>query len=892
MMNLAQVRISALNCLLIAVLIGCGSETSSEDAASSSSSNFVNSPSNNDIDAVFEPRMIDFTYQPKYLFSRWDYGQIVEEQMLNGSGDILFPQKQVIERGNLKIAVANIVDPDGIGRVLLGFNQAERAMVVCEQYCPSPFSFYQTGINPFNFNQTPGNITLQVWVEDLNGNLTAIDSQQVNWIPQSVVIGSSQRTESGEVTLSWHKLDKALRYNVYLSSMLISDVRLIDSLPDSQKAIALTATDWMFSELEPRKSYYAKVTAVDGSGESAFSENVLLTATDIVLPLAVSDTFSGLKRQPLSGNVLENDQDFGLGPLTVQTPALVQPKNGDLALFSDGSFTYSPRNGFFGNDTFVYIVTNIQGATAQAVVNLVIVKDNQAPIAISNNYATAIDSLLEVTGLGLLGNDIDFDGDDISINTIPIKNVQNGILTLNNDGSFSYLPNNGFVGEDSFEYEVRDGKGGISSANVSIKVERILTNIPPVAFNDSFETSEDMMLNAQSPGILVNDYDGVIGTGNVVTDPSLYSQISILQPSENGTTILTEEGAFQYIPNENFYGQDAFVYEITDLDGETAKALVLLTINSVNDAPVAMDDFSQVVKGESVVIGVLNNDLDIDGTLDFQSVNIVDEPKSGKVSVDRSTGQITYQNNANYSGDDHFVYSVRDNEGAESNTAFVNISVTEENAGPTASSFGVETVQDQGVEIDISENVSDPDGINFSSLKILSGPSHGVLSINAINTVVTYTPESGFHGLDQFNYTVEDTHGSVSNIATVAISVTTSNAAPVAVNDIVEVKVGSAVTIDVLQNDFDDLALNPSTVEIVSEPNFGSVVVQSDGTVTYTHTALSIGPDVFTYQVQDSDGISSNIALVSINVVAPKSELTLNNHHSQWWRQSVRRFMQ
>lgn len=881
-------KIIIVCCFWLTSLVGCG-ESGSKDNTEPSTVNGPENTSNNQSDTAFIPHIIDFDYQPKYRFLRLAQDQVVEEQMINGSGEILFPNKQVIERGNLKISVANIEDPDGIGRVLLGFNDAERAMVVCDEYCPSPLSFVQTGINPFNFNQMPGNITLQVWVEDVSGHLTMIAAQQVNWIPESVVVEPPLRTESGEVTLSWQKTEKAIRYNVYLASMLISDVRLIDSMPDKQKAIAQAETSWSFSGLDPQKNYYAKVTAIDGSGESAFSDNILLSATDIVMPVANSDTFFGLKLQAISGNVLENDQDFGLGPLTVQTPALIPPKNGDLELLADGSFTYFPRSGFYGSDSFVYVITNMQGATAQAVVSLEVVKDNQAPVALTNKYATAINNALEVKGLGLIGNDVDFDGDILVIKTTPVTNVQHGSLILNSDGTFSYTPNTDFVGEDSFEYELVDNKGGSSTASVSIKVQAVLTNIPPVALSDSFETSEDIMLNVQSPGICANDSDIMIDTGNVVNDPSYYSQISILEPTKNGTLMLTGEGSFQYMPNENYYGQDTFLYEITDLDGESAIASVVLNVTAINDAPIAMDDFSQVAQGEPVAINVLNNDLDIDGTLNFSSVNVVDAPKFGTVTINSSSGQMTYQSDANYTGEDHYVYSVFDNDGAESNTAFVYITVTGENAGPSALSFGLDTPQEQSVDIDLSEKVTDPDGINFNSLTVFNGPSHGELTMNAVDLVVTYTPESGFYGLDQFNYTVEDTLGSVSNIATVAVSVIQSNIPPVAVNDNAEVTVGSAVTINVLQNDFDDIALDPTTVEIVSSPSFGSAVVQPNGTILYTHNTATIGSDGFSYKVKDSEGVYSNIAFVSMIVKAtmPRPISALQNSSAKKVRSNL-----
>ncbi|KZN32511.1 Ig-like domain-containing protein [Pseudoalteromonas luteoviolacea] len=813
------------------------------------------------------PKVVDFSYQPRYRFARLTENQVVDELMINGTGELIHPTDTVTERGNLTVSVDNIEDPDGIGRVLLGFNDTQQAIVLCDNNCSTPFKFTQTGINPFNFGQESGSINIQVWVEDLSGNLTVVATKQVNWLPRSIVVEPTQRGEDGTVSVSWQALDEALRYNVYLAQSPINNLASVTSLPDGRRVIALTGTNQEFTGLDPQEHYYLRVTGIDGSGESAFSESIMLPATELIFPVANNDSFTGEQFQAISGNVLSNDQDLGFGPLQVVLPALVSPQNGDLNLLSNGNFTYTPKESFFGSDSFVYQVVNTQGATAQATVSINIERTNQNPIAIPNSYALQKNTELSVSGGGLLVNDIDFDGDTVSVNTTPIVDVQNGTLTLNSDGTFTYTPAADFVGSDFFEYRIEDGNGGFATADVSISIEEELTNTPPVAVNDSYETSEDILLQVSAPGILENDSDDQLDSGS--TD-LINLQIEISETTKNGLLELTSEGGFRYTPSENFSGQDFFVYQVSDLQGSTAAAFAVINIIAVNDPPMAMDDSVEVTAGAQIEIDVANNDLDIDGVLDLSTLTAVMQPMHGSLTLN-SANKFVYQSEAGFDGTDYFTYTVKDNEGATSNEAFVYIFVTTQNTPPVAVNDVSSTVQDTSVSINVLANDSDPDGsLNGTTLEIVTAPQHGSTSINTSDHLVIYLPESGFVGIDTFEYRVQDNRGDFSNTATVTVTVTEANQPPIANNDTAEVEIGNSVFISVLQNDTDaDGLIDFSTLELVASPSKGTVSIGSTGSFTYQHTGTAVGTDSFSYQVRDNLGALSNIALVSITIVEP-----------------------
>ena len=134
---------------------------------------------------------------------------------------------------------------------------------------------------------------------------------------------------------------------------------------------------------------------------------------------------------------------------------------------------------------------------------------------------------------------------------------------------------------------------------------------------------------------------------------------------------------------------------------------------------------------------------------------------------------------------------------------------------------------------------------------------------------MTYTPNKNFFGTDTFTYMMTDTHGDLSNVATVAITVNFVNQLPIAENDIAVTQPGVPVTINVLSNDFDrDGNVVPSTLTIVQPPLNGTAQVVG-GQILYTPQAGYVGGDSLQYTVNDNDGGVSNVASVAIRVGDP-----------------------
>ncbi|MCF2910359.1 Ig-like domain-containing protein [Pseudoalteromonas sp. DL2-H2.2] len=819
-----------------------------------------------------QANLIPFDYQARFANRNLAARQVVNTQFVNGTGTVLFPENQSTYRGNLTVSLDAITDPDGVSRVLLGFENAQQAQVLCDGNCSDPFAFTETGINPANFSQQPGSLQLQVWVEDNGGNLSTVATQQITWLPRSIAFNSTPRSD-GNAALDWQPLPSFLRYNAYLAESPIDDVRTITTLPGAQRVIALTDSTHTFSGLDPQKHYYTRITGIDGSGESAFSESRMLAATNLITPVAIADSFSGVQFESITGNLLSNDNANGLTPLTLVTTPVRVPQNGTVTLFADGRFTYVPREAFFGSDSFRYRIVNSQGVTAEAEVSLLIERVNQDPIAFDNHYALAQNSVLTISGTGLLVNDFDFDGDALTVNTTPVTDVQHGTLTLNSDGSFSYQPEPEFIGTDSFEYRVEDGNGGSNTATITLLIETEVSNFPPVAVNDNYQTNEDEQLFVELPGVLENDSDAD-------EDPLT---LSIIEQPNMGTLELSETGSFRYTPQQNSYGQDYFVYQIDD-GTASVQAFVIIEVIAVNDAPLASDDSVTVAQGQAISVLVAANDQDIDGSLDLTSLALVEGPSHGSVSLSSDNTHFIYQSDADYRGSDSFTYQIKDDLGAVSNIANVFIEVTGDNIAPVAADDSATTQQESPVTIDVLANDSDSDGsLNYNSLSVATAPANGSVALDTVSLGgFIYTPNNGFSGSDTFTYQVQDNEGSVSNAATVTITVERLNMAPVAGNDSASVEIAQSVTIAVLDNDSDtDGTVQAGTVEIVQSPLMGSTEISSNGAITYMHSGTSEGEDTFTYRVQDNLGAFSNTATVTITITAPDTTPVAVNDSAQ-----------
>lgn len=576
-------------------------------------------------------------------------------------------------------------------------------------------------------------------------------------------------------------------------------------------------------------------TADDGNGGTA-SATVTITIDPLNDgPTAGDDAFATDEDVPVSGNVLVNDLDADGDALTA---ALDQgPANGTVELNSDGSFTYSPSADFNGEDSFTYIVSDPSGETAMGTVTISIAAVNDAPVAVSDEVVTEED--MPVSG-NVLANDTDVEGD--SLIAALAEGPSSGTVELTSDGSFTYTPNADFNGSDSFTYTVDDGQGGTATGTVSITVNAI--NDAPVANNDELVTDEDV---PASGNVLANDTD--------VDGDSLTAALQ--DGPANGTVEMNADGSFTYTPNADFNGSDSFTYVADDGQGGTAIGTVSITVNAVNDAPIAVNDEVTTDEDMPVSGNVLANDTDADG--DSLTATLQDGPASGTVEMN-ADGSFTYAPSADFNGSDSFTYVVDDGQGGTA-VGTVSITVNAINDAPIAVNDEVTTDEDMPVSGNVLTNDTDADGDSLTAA-LQDGPASGTVEMNADGSF-TYTPNADFNGSDSFTYVVDDGQGGTA-VGTVSITVNAINDAPIAVNDEATTDEDMPVSGNVLANDSDPDG-DSLTAALQDGPASGTVEMNADGSFTYTPDADFNGSDSFTYVVDDGQG-GTAVGTVSITV--------------------------
>ena len=209
----------------------------------------------------------------------------------------------------------------------------------------------------------------------------------------------------------------------------------------------------------------ANATGGDGADVGAFEVQGTCAGTNTD-PVATADTVTVAEDSGANiVDVLANDSDADGDTLTIT--AATQGSHGIVAT-SASSVTYAPAPDYFGTDAFSYTISDGNGGTATATVSVTVTNVNDTPVATADSYTTNQDTLLSVASPGVLGNDSDIDGD--SLNAVLVASPGHGALTLNGNGSFSYMPAPHFAGNDSFTYRANDGQASSASVIATIHV--------------------------------------------------------------------------------------------------------------------------------------------------------------------------------------------------------------------------------------------------------------------------------------------------------------------------------------------------------------------------------------------------------------------------------------
>ncbi|UWR25066.1 tandem-95 repeat protein [Sulfitobacter sp. S223] len=578
------------------------------------------------------------------------------------------------------------------------------------------------------------------------------------------------------------------------------------------------------------------VQVADGIGGFAVSTVTVTVNAVNDDPTANDDVASTVIDTAAVIDVISNDVDPDGDALTVV--AVSDGLLGSVVANGDGTVTYTPNIGVTGEDSFTYTVEDGNGGTADTATVTVSILEapNQQPVAVDDIVATDEDTSIIFNPAD---NDTDGNGDTVVVAAI-LTDPTNGAAVLNTDGTVTYTPDADFNGTDTFEVSVVDGNGGSDSGLVTVNVAPV--NDGPVASDDIASVSQD---TAVIIDVLSNDVD--------VDDDSL--SISDVSQGAHGSVEVNANGTVTYTPTTaGFSGIDSFTYEVSD-GALTDTATVEIEVTSI---PIPIVD----VPGTSVFNGANNSVQEIahsglysiaEGTLNFSFTAADTIGQQGLFSKDAS-GYV--------GGGNHFALYLQ---GSTLTARFQN--------GTADAIFTVPNIQ-AGVTYDVAASFGAGgstlylDGVAVGSNPLVMDWTQNVEYIQWGG--LGWASASGAAGfVSPFAGTITDKQ--LYDVSLTPDQIATlhadgpPNADPVAVDDVIFLDEDTMITFDPTANDSDLDGDSLTVAEVLSEPTNGTVVLNGDGTVSYTPDADFFGTDSFDFVIADGRG-GTDVSNVSVSV--------------------------
>ncbi|HCG9117533.1 TPA: tandem-95 repeat protein [Vibrio parahaemolyticus] len=614
------------------------------------------------------------------------------------------------------------------------------------------------------------------------------------------------------------------------------------SVPEAQGKVEIVDGKLVFT---PAENFHGDAeityTLTDGALTDQATVNVTVNAVNdtpvVESNLADQTLAEDFTPYTIDLNTAFSDVDNVDGELTFS----VSGNSNVLVSIENGIATISPTADWNGSETLTFTATDPSGESVSQTVDFTV-----APVvdikADSTNVVEDTPTIINV-----LGNDT-FEGDGKVVSLDTNNGPANGTVSVNPDGSVTYTPNDNYQGTDSFTYIVTSG-GVSESTTVSVDVTPV--NDAPVAKDDTAITDEDTPVTID---VLPNDND--------IDDDKLSIQSASVPEAQGKVEIV--DGKLVFTPAENFNGDAEITYTVTD--GElTDEAKVAVTVNPVNDAPTikvdAVESITEdAVNTDTVVASLTVRDTDtpedqltvsLENNSNGYFVLVGNEVKLTQAGVDAVNNDELNLKNLTISA------SVSDgvNPTASDSDSLV---VNRVNDAPTVENAIADQVLAEDFDaytIDLNEVFKDTD----SSLEF-SVSGNNSIQIALVNGVATITPTADWNGKETITFTAKDPSGeSVSQ--TVDFTV-----APVAdiVADKATVVEDTPTIINVLGNDTFESTDKVVSLDADNGPKNGTVIVNNDGTVTYTPDDNYVGKDTFTYVVT-SGGVSESTT-VEVNV--------------------------
>ncbi|MCR9384154.1 tandem-95 repeat protein [Vibrio alginolyticus] len=512
----------------------------------------------------------------------------------------------------------------------------------------------------------------------------------------------------------------------------------------------------------------------------------------------------------------------------------------------DGTYTFSPNENFNGEVSLDVVVVDEEGATDSTTAGITVLEVNDPPIAGATSYSVNEDEVIIFTEEQLLAQSSDVEG-DVSLESVSYSG-SDGILTANDDGTYSFAPNENFNGGVSLDVVVADEDGATATTNANIDV--LPVNDAPVSGDLAYSVDEDGSITLSQEQLLAQ-------AGDVDSDNLEAVNLTAVA---NATVVENQDGSFTITPDANFNGDIDLSFDLIDNDGASVEVGVDLTVNPINDAPQSTPVNIAGTEDTTILITqdmLLANATDIDNTYyELSAVDLVIDEQYGDL-LDNGDGTWAFTPAENFNGDVPMSFGVSDGDLVTPVEGNLNIEAV--NDAPEAPTIQMQGEEDVVMVIDpayIADQVTDLDGDEISVESItVRVPANATLTQQPDGMYHLVTTQD-FNGLVELGYTATDGEEVVEG--SLNVDVIPVNDAPFNVgNAFMATDEDGAFTFDAgdlmnLFGDIDTENLVVSRIITAEGEDGGEVTDNGDGTWTFTPTGDFAG--VSDLQVVVSDG--------------------------------------
>lgn len=573
----------------------------------------------------------------------------------------------------------------------------------------------------------------------------------------------------------------------------------------------------------------------------------------------VTTIVSGNDTDP-DGNVVDFTVD--LDPLTAGHQTSFTSAEGQWYLTATGAIEFFPALNYVGLASIDYTILDDAGVVSNtATLTITVDPVNDTLVLANETFVTNEET--PVSGDITNADDGDVDG-NLVLNTTQISGPNNGTISTNADGTFTYTPAVNFFGTDTIVYQICDDGTPLPATcgNDTLLVVVLPVNDLPTSTTDNNSTDEDVPVSTE---VVANDFDGDGYISSHTLD--LVPGTPGIQNSLNTPDGLWTTNPFGYIlffPAQDFNGNTSIAYVVEDNEGGVSPIANLnITVNPINDAPILANE-TVTTNEDTPVSGDFTTaaDTDVDGNLTLNTTPIR-PPLNGSITI-AADGSFTYTPNGNYFGQDMVVVEICDDGTplpslCSNDTLF--ITVTPQNDLPIALHDVGYTIEDQPITFNIVANDIDPDGSIDASTVDLDPTTAGIQSTFTTSFasysvdnqgVVTFTPEPHFCGFTSINYVVADNSGALTNTAIFEVTIECVNDPVFVDNEIIATVPNGSGSGDLTDaGDGDQESQLVVQTSPVFGPNNGCIHINGNGTFVYSPAYGYSGNDTVVVQICD-----------------------------------------